>query len=380
MLNSHNAMQKQKTIKNQFNRLFASPALMLLAGLLVVTGVTSQLVYADRFDEQINALNQQNSQTRQQDQLAENEAANLQAVIARIQGEINAVEKQIKISQDQRAETLVKIAEAEAELAKQKELLGMNIRAMYVEGDISTLEMLASSKDLSEYLDKQQYRSSVQDKIKTTLDQVNALKAQLKTEKETLDKLIADQQAMQTQLDTQRGEQNRLLALNQDQQAQYEQQLKTNNSKIAELRRQQIAENARFTRGARTNIPDTTGYPWANAPFPNEISDPWGMYQRQCVSYTAWKVWKTGRFMPYWGGRGNANQWDDNARAAGIPVDGNPRVGDIAVSNNGYYGHVMYVEAVYEDGTIYISQYNAGWDGRYSEARISVGNLVFIHF
>ncbi len=287
MLNSYIAMQKQKTIKNQLHRLFASPALMLLAGLLVVTGVTSQLVYADRFDEQINTLNQQNTQTRQQDQLAEYEAANLQAVIARIQGEINAVEKQIKTSQDQRAETLAKIAEAEVELAKQKDLLGMNIRAMYLEGNISTLEMLASSKDLSEYLDKQQYRSSVQDKIKTTLDKVTALKAQLKTEKEILDKLIADQQAMQAQLDSQRSEQNRLLALNQDQQAQYEQQLKTNNSKIAELRRQQIAENARFTRGARTNIPDTTGYPWANTPFPNEISDPWGMYQRQCVSYTA---------------------------------------------------------------------------------------------
>lgn len=84
--------------------------------------------------------------------------------------------------------------------------------------------------------------------------------------------------------------------------------------------------------------------------------------------------------MPYWSGRGHANQWDDNARAAGIPVAGNPRVGDIAVSNAGYYGHTMYVEAVYDDGTIYVSQYNAGWNGRDSEARISVSNLVFIHF
>lgn len=374
-----NAMPKQKTIKNQLNQSIL-PLTCLMVVLVLLLGSTVRIVYADRFDEQINNLRQQNSTNQQQDALLENEEANLQAVISRIQGEITAIEEQIRISEARRTETVAKIAEAEAELSKQKELLGMNIRAMYIEGDISTLEMLASSKDLSEYMDKQQYRSSVQSKIKTTLDKVTALKLELKTQKETLDKLIADQQAMQSQLNTQRAEQNRLLALNQDQQTQYEQNIQANNAKIAELRRQQIAENARFTRGARTNIPDTTGYPWANAPFPNSIPDPWGMYQRQCVSYTAWKVWKSGRYMPYWGGRGNANQWDDNARSAGIPVDGNPRVGDIAVSNAGYYGHVMYVEAVYDDGTIYISQYNAGWDGRYSEARISVGSLVFIHF
>lgn len=355
------------------------PVVLTVATLLIA--ITSPVVHADRFDEQINALNQQTTQTQQQDQLAENEAASLQAVVNRIQGEITAIEQQIAANQTKRNETVTKIAEAEAELAKQKKLLGENVRAMYMEGDISTLEMLASSKDLSHFVDKQQYRESIQDKIKDTLDAVTSLKAELKDEKANIDRLLVDQQAMQTQLDGQRAEQNRLLALNQDQQAAYEQNIQSNNSKIAELRRQQIAANAAFTgSGSRKNIPDTTGYPWANAPFPNEISDPWGMYQRQCVSYTAWKVWKSGRHMPYWGGRGNANEWDDNARAAGIPVDGNPRVGDIAVSNNGYYGHVMYVEAVNGDGTIYISQYNAGWDGRYSEAKIAVGNLVFIHF
>jgi surface antigen len=158
-------------------------------------------------------------------------------------------------------------------------------------------------------------------------------------------------------------------------------QMRANSGKINDLRRQQAAANARlFGMGLRANIPDSSGYPWAGAPFPNEIPDPWGMYQRQCVSYTAWKVWKSGRYMPYWGGRGNANQWDDNARAAGIPTDGSPRAGDVAISNSGYYGHAMYVEAVYGDGTIYVSQYNAGWTGTYSEARIPIGSLVFIHF
>ena len=85
--------------------------------------------------------------------------------------------------------------------------------------------------------------------------------------------------------------------------------------------------------------------------------------------------------MPYWGGRGNANQWDDNARSAGIPVDSTPRPGSVAVSNSGYYGHVMWVESVNPNGTINVSQYNWGLDGRYSEAyNLSPAGLVFIHF
>lgn len=371
--------QKLKATKKVNMRQFS---LIVVSLVFVISASLSQVASADRFDEEINALNQQTAQTQQQDQLAENEAANLRAVVSRIQGEITAIEQQIGASRAKRDETLARIVESEAKLAQLKKLLGDNIKQMYLKGDISTIELLLTSDSFSDYINQQEYQKKIVTKIKETLDEVTTLQVKLKTDKTSLDKLIADQQAMQTQLDSQRSEQNRLLALNQDQQAEYEQNIKANNAKIVELRRQQIAANARFTSGSnvKKNIPDTTGYPWANALFPNELSDPWGMYQRQCVSYTAWKVWKTGRHMPYWGGRGNANQWDDNARAEDIPVDSNPRVGSIAVSNSGYYGHVMYVEAVYDDGTIYISQYNAGWDGRYSEARISVGSLVFIHF
>ncbi len=82
--------------------------------------------------------------------------------------------------------------------------------------------------------------------------------------------------------------------------------------------------------------------------------------------------------MPY--GYGDAKNWDDKARSQNIPVDGNPRPGDIAVSNNGTWGHVMYVESVNDNGTINISQYNVSLNGSYSEATISAAGLSFIHF
>jgi surface antigen len=262
--------------------------------------------------------------------------------------------------------------------------LGENIKAMYLEGDISTLEMLASSRDLGEFVDKQQYRNSVKDKIRNTLDRVTALKLELKSQKEKLDKLIADQKTMQGQLALQRAEQDRLLNLNSEQRAALDSEMQANNSRIAELRQQQAIENAKHFRGV-TIIPGHNGrdtYPdvWRNSPQDSMI-DSWGMYNRECVSYTAWKVYSTGRYMPYWGGIGNANQWDDNARRMGIPVDTNPRPGDVAIAHWGYYGHAMYVESVNPDGTINISQYNWDFNGTYSEAyNFSTAGLVFIHF
>lgn len=125
-------------------------------------------------------------------------------------------------------------------------------------------------------------------------------------------------------------------------------------------------------------------YPWAGEGYPCSGSDPWGMCYRQCVSYTAWKVATTGRYMPtnWVSGRGNAINWPQNARNIGIPVDQTPQPGDIAVLMIGEYGHVMYVEDVYDNGTMYVSQYNFAWDGRYSEMVFPSyrSDMYFIHF
>lgn len=377
-------MKKQKD--KQYSKLSKWPGLFILMGFIALSVVGStSLVRASHLNGQINQLQQQNQQSDVSQNVLENEAASLGAKIAILQAEIAGLESQIRDNQTKNTKVQNKITEAEAELAKQRDLLGQNIRAMYLEGDISTLEMLASSKDLSEFMDKQAYRSAIQEKIKQTLDKVTALKLELKTQKVTLDKLIADQQHMQSQLDGQRVENNRLLSLNQDQQAAVENQISQNNSKIAELRRQQAVENARFfSGGVPQGIPGGGGYPgkWAFAPM-DSIIDSWGMYNRECVSYTAWKVWSSGRYMPYWGGRGNAKQWDDNARAEGIPVDGTPRSGDVAISHVGIYGHTMYVEEVYGDGSIRVSDYNQQWDGLYRTYTISAAKadtFVYIHF
>jgi len=121
------------------------------------------------------------------------------------------------------------------------------------------------------------------------------------------------------------------------------------------------------------------GYPekWCRASLDTVVDD-WGMYNRECVSYTAYKVAASGRMMPY--GFGDANKWPEAARARGIAVDGHPKVGDVAVLPDGDHGHSMYVEVVHEDGSLTVSQYNKAKIGTYSKERLTTEGMIFIHF
>jgi surface antigen/peptidoglycan hydrolase CwlO-like protein len=385
-------MQKTKSKNDQQHIILRSKQGLIALSLVFAFSfsvVSFSFVSADRLQEQIDALSAENNKKQQSKSILGVEASSLNDAIAKLQAQINAKQAAINEYQSEVEHLKTEIAKAEKELARQRSILGETIKAMYLEGDISTLEMLATSKNLSDFFDKQQYRESVQNKIKTTVDKITQLKLDLNTKKDKTEKLIAEQKQLRNELLGQRGEKDRLLSLNENQRSSLDRTIRGNNAKIAELQRQQIIENARFIGAPGRGVACGGGYPgstpgpagnWGcNHPKDNTI-DNWGMYNRECVSYTAFKVAASGRHMPYWGGRGNANRWDDNARAAGIPVDGNPRSGDVAISNSGFYGHAMYVESVNSNGTINISQYNAGWDGTYSTNTISAAGLVFIHF
>lgn len=363
-----------------------------IAFLFVATSVAPAYVAADRFSEQINELKAQNEQKAQVQDILSVEASSLADAIAKLQAQIDAAQARINQLSAEIEQLRIQIHDAEIELAKQKKILGESIKAMYVSGEISTVEMLATSKDLSDFFDKQQYQESVQSKIKSTLDKVTQLKLDLATKKDIIEKSLAEQQNLQAQLAAQRVEKDRVLALNQGQQDQLESEIQKNNSEMSRLRAEQAAAYAAYAArngGAMYGVGEAGngGYPsiWANSPQDSMV-DNWGMYNRECVSYVAWKVESTGRFMPYWGGIGNAYQWIGNARNAGIPVDNTPTVGSAVVwdSNDGlgFLGHVAYVEVVNGDRSIEVSQYNFV-HGTFSRMHVSggeVNGLDFIHF
>ncbi|MDB5160961.1 MAG: hypothetical protein JWO96_341 [Candidatus Saccharibacteria bacterium] len=387
--------QKQFMSKPKFKKLLfvnKVAAVIAIGAVLSVATLGYGKVRADQFDAQIQALQQQNAGAQAQADSLAAVASSYQDAINRLQVQISSLQQNIVATQTKSDGVKNQIADAQVQLAQQKKTLGENIKTMYLEGKISTIEILASSKNLSDFIDKQQYRNSVQSKVKTTVDKINSLKVELEQQQRELDSLIADLQTQQRQLYTKQDQQNQMLAYTEGQKSAYDQQISANSSKISELRRQQIIANSRNVIGLTTYGGSCGGgYPGAAAgPFgtwgcnyaKDNTYDNWGMGNRECVSYTAWRVASSGRNMPYWGGFGDANQWPGNARAEGIPVDngGNARVGDVAISMAGTWGHAMYVEAVNGDGTVTVSQYNQDFQGNYSVNTRSMSSLYFIHF
>lgn len=384
-VNKKTKNMQTKQLPKQFYRLRTIIFSLVLVGLVSAAAV----VHADQYDEQINALRAQNKTTQGLVNSLASQATSYEDAINKYQAQINDIQAKINANVAQQAALQQQIEDAQKEISKNKKYLGENIKAMYIDGQLSTIEELATSSSLADYVDKEEYRIIAQDKIDSIIKEIAALQEKLQKQKTELDTLVDSQKQQNAQLAESQSEQQQLLAYNEGQRAAYNQQISANSQKITELKRAQVAANARFSGGAPGTGPTCGGgYPaiWCNIPM-DSVIDSWGMYNRECVSYTAFKVHqdyllgRNSRDMPYWGGIGNANQWDDNARAMGIPVDNTPTPGAIAVSNNGYYGHVMYVESVNGDGTFNISQYNASWDGRYStRSGVSPAGLVFIHF
>ncbi len=358
-------------------------AVIVLAVSVVGGGV---LAHADTYDAQINALQNQNQNVQGLLNGLENQAGSYQEVINQLQAQIYTLQNQIVANENQQARLLQQIADDQHQIDLKRQELGATIKAMYIDGQISTIEQLATSSNLSDYVDKQVYRQTVQTQLNAMISQIEQLQAQLQTQKINLDSLITSQKAQNQQLSSTVAQQSQMLAYNQNQQNNYNAQIAANTAQIGELRRLQIIANNRYNIGNFKGDPGNGGYPnvWANA-GQDTLVDDWGMFNRECVSYTAFKVHqdylagKNTHDMPWWGGVGNAKQWPGDARNAGIAVDSTPKAGSIAISTAGFYGHAMYVEAV-NGNEIYVQQYNQQLNGQYSEGWRYTTGLVFIHF
>jgi peptidoglycan hydrolase CwlO-like protein len=88
-------------------------------------------------------------------------AEGLGTVATGIEGEINdlatqiaSIQSQIDINTSRSDDLTNQIEAAQKRVEEQKGLLSANIRSMYIEGDISPLEMIASSKNLGDFVDK----------------------------------------------------------------------------------------------------------------------------------------------------------------------------------------------------------------------------------
>ncbi|HEX6258394.1 MAG TPA: CHAP domain-containing protein [Candidatus Saccharimonadales bacterium] len=384
---------------SQIKRVFVRTRLIAAALLMIVSVPLSiaPTAHADRFQDQIEALQREISSFNAAAQALRSRANTLQNAVNLIAAQKNAIQKKIDLSQAQYNKLVAEIQQTEKDIKANQAVLGATIADLYVDSSLSPLEMLASSNSIGDYVDKQEYRTAVKEQIQVAIKAIKALRKELEGKKVAVTKVLNKQKSERSALAAKEAERASLLARTRGQESAYRSLVSKRNSELEAVRAAQAAAYAEYNRrhGGSKAVPGDPGrggYPdiWANAPQDSLVDD-WGMYNRECVSYTAWRVYNDGKNMPNWGGRGHAYQWIENAKAERIPyTHGVPSVGSIAVWDTsdgmGGYGHVAYVERVNGDGSIWISQYNFpvnGVSGQYSEMSVSaaeVSQLDFINF
>lgn len=370
---------KSRTIKWGI-ALFAL-VIVATAGILWVTRPAS----ADQYDDKIRALQADMSRYQAESDRLNAEATTLANALAQITNEKNALQSQVDLSQAQYDKLVIQIADTEKQIAENEDALGSTLASLYVDDNISPIEMLASSKDIGEFLNKQEYRNSIKKELSATITRVQDLKVQLNDQKTAVEKVLTEQKNARDALVAKESEQANLVAKTRNDEAQYQGLIKNSSAQIAEARAAQAALRARSNSTGGYSLVDSGSlgaYPWnsgncamlgwmSTGGVDGNGSDGRGYGCRQCASYVAWKIaLETGKYYKW----GNGGQFAAAAIGAGYQNLGrSPQPGSIAVML-GNPGHVAWVEAV-SGNQVLVSQYNydygAGY-GMYSEMWLSI--------
>jgi surface antigen/peptidoglycan hydrolase CwlO-like protein len=378
--------------------LVASAVLMAIAAPISMPSS----VFARDYDAEIQALQREIDQAQAQAGELRKQIGTLQQELAGIDAQKRLIQNQIDLSQAKYDKLIQQIAETEQKIKDNKDALGDTLASIYVDDKISPLEMLASSKNIGDYVDKQEYRASIQDQLSKTIDTIKKLKQDLEQQKTDVQRTLADQKNSRDALQAKENERADILAKTQGQESAYQSLAADRESKKLEVQQQQQAAIEAAMRrsgggGTVVTLPGTSGgYPWndsncyvdgnawSHGGIDGNGTDGMGYGCRQCVSYVAWRAYKETGYAPInWG---NAINMPASAQAAGFSIGSTPRVGSAGVISAGAYGHVVWIDAVNGDGTVDISQYNyfnaggSGW-GHYSKMRVSAATYdTYIYF
>ena len=367
-------------------------AVIIIAATAIVW--VNRPVSADQYDDKIRALQADMSRYQAESDRLNAEATTLANALAQITNEKNALQSQVDLSQSQYDQLIIKIADTEKQIADNQKALGSTIASLYVDDNISPIEMLASSKDIGEFLNKQEYRNSIKKELSSTITRVQDLKVQLGQQKTEVEKVLNEQKTARDSLVAKEAEQANLVAQTRNDEAAYQGMIKDSSAQIAAAKAAQAAIRARSNATGGYQLVGAGsygGYPWnsANCPMMGWMStggsdgnggDGYGYGCRQCVSFVAYRSGVRGINL----GNGGSAAYNLVRSAGWKDLGRTPQKGAVAslwgISSPPYStgsnpGHTAYVEDVSADGSkVLVSQYNYDYGqgyGMFSEMWLS---------
>lgn len=391
---------KQRSTTPARRRMMTRITLVSLALLMSISVPVAmiQQASADKWDDQINALRAQANEYQAQANTLRAQADTLQNRLDQINAQIAALTANIQANQAKHDQLQADITANQKKLQDAQDALGEMLANLYVDDKVSSIEMLASSQNIGDFVDKQEYRTSVRDQLNSTIAEVKKIKAQLEADNKAVEKVLADLKIQNEQLAAQQADQQALVNQTRGEEAAYQTLVSNAKNQMQSVAAQQQAYYASLVAkgggnsgvvgsfqywGWSGNRGCSGGYPYCAAH--DSMVDPWNLYNRECVSYVAWALQaRFGKTVNPWHGDGNAYQWPSSAaRWSGAYRVSSPQPGDVvvlpAMSGFAPIGHVMIVESV-SGSDMFVSQYNFYGTGEYSTMWVRNSGVILLRF
>lgn len=316
-------------------------------------------------------------------------AESVSEVVDQLGAEISALNSQIAANEAKIKELNAEIAQNEKKLSDTQAALAEMLINMHFSDDSQPITILAGSKTISDYAERQAREDVAKQEIAAASERVKEIREKLNAQKDDAEKALAtvtdskklvaakrsDQQALMAEYEKNADDASALAAY-------WEEQVKA----LAWVPPSNSTGNGTRSWGANNTYP----YRY-NCPQDNVRYSAYGGAVCQCTSYASYKALEKWGISNTWGG--NAYNYV-NASGYYVPktgiytyVDRTPAANTIAVQTGGQYGHVMWVESVNADGSVNITEYNVSWAsiGCYAGdfcSRNGVGswNMWFVHF
>ena len=103
----------------------------------------------------------------------------MQNKVNELQTQQNTIQAQINLSKTKYDQLVAQIKDTEQKIISNQGVLKETIGDLYVSSNVSPIEMLASSRNIGDYLDQQEYRTGIQDRVESAISEIKSLKKQL---------------------------------------------------------------------------------------------------------------------------------------------------------------------------------------------------------
>ena len=157
------------TTTNLFKTLVIFTVLLTISGTVFAASEQSLRQKASELKEQADAGKEKLDGASKQVDTLEEKVNQLNSEINQIQGQINTTSKNIE-------KTEKELEKTQKELERKKNIMNQSVRALYKQGDVSTVELIASSKNFTEFVTGKEYLERVKIGVQESAKKIDALK------------------------------------------------------------------------------------------------------------------------------------------------------------------------------------------------------------